>query len=254
MIQYLNFDVHTVKLRLHVPSTFMQAPLIFLTLIVKSTIALHWTHLKNNDIDGTCKWTLGKRLHVPVLFCGRYWLMMSCMSSASGASPPPPPGGATIVVLFPCDVLDLRSSEGRDDFVPLDFLQVKHILRYVRLSCINFHVLNHVMAHLHCRRWTLVQTRTLIPVLYKNREKGSESKSVQCEHVLHSAMWPSGLESESESITKSVSGNVINQPLKACSHLKFASASKLALCQNSNAKAKQRKDLKLFSAFVFLSS
>ena len=117
--------------------------------------------MKNGDIDGTCKWTLRTRLHAPVLFCGRYWLMMSCISSASGASPPPPPpGGATIVALFPCDVLDLRSSDARDGFAPLDFLQVKHILRNDRLSCINFHVLNHIMAHSHCRRlWYLSCTK-----------------------------------------------------------------------------------------------
>ena len=31
---------------------------------------------------------------------------------------------------------------------------------------------------------------------------------MQCEHVLHSTMWPSGLESESESVTEWVSSNV----------------------------------------------
>ena len=68
------------------------------------------------------------------------------------------------------------------------------------------------MAHLHCRRRTLVRTRTGIPVLYRNREQGSESESVQCEHVLHSTMQALGLESESESVPDYVSGNV-NKPL-----------------------------------------
>ena len=56
-----------------------------------------------------------------------------------------------------------------------------------------------VMAHLHCRR------RTRVPVLYRNREQGSESKSVQCEQFLYSTMWLSGFESESESVPESVS-------------------------------------------------
>ena len=41
-----------------------------------------------------------------------------------------------------------------------------------------------LMVHIHCR----VRTLILIPVLYRNREKGSECESVQCEHVLHSTM------------------------------------------------------------------
>ena len=64
-----------------------------------------------------------------------------------------------------------------------------------------------VLAHLHCQSRTL----TRIPLLYGNREWGSESKPVQCKHVLHSALSPLGLEFESESVSESVSDNV-NEP------------------------------------------
>ena len=45
-------------------------------------------------------------------------------------------------------------------------------------------------------------------VLYRNREWGSESKPMQCEHVLHSTMYSLGLESESQSVLESISNNV----------------------------------------------
>ena len=77
------------------------------------------------------------------------------------------------------------------------------------------------MAHLHPptpilrqtpAKGTRVRTRIRIPALYSNGEKGSESEYMQCEHVLHSMMLPSGLESESVSIPESVFINV-NEPL-----------------------------------------
>ena len=40
------------------------------------------------------------------------------------------------------------------------------------------------MAHLHFQTQTFIWTQTQIPVLYRSIEWGSESESVQCEHVL----------------------------------------------------------------------
>ena len=47
-----------------------------------------------------------------------------------------------------------------------------------------------------------------IPVLTEVRNRDLSSESVQCEHVLHSVMSPSDLESESESVPESISSNV----------------------------------------------
>ena len=70
------------------------------------------------------------------------------------------------------------------------------------------------MAHLHCWRRARVWTRTRFPVLHRNREWGSRSKSLQYDHFLHSTMQPMGLESGSESVSESICVNV-NIPYKS---------------------------------------
>ena len=48
-----------------------------------------------------------------------------------------------------------------------------------------------VTAYLHCRTRTRVQNQTRIPVLCRNREKGSETESVKCEnfYIVQRSHW-----------------------------------------------------------------
>ena len=64
------------------------------------------------------------------------------------------------------------------------------------------------MAYLHCRTWTQIPIRVWISVSKMGTVVIGDPSPFNVKHVLHSTMLPSGLESRSESVPKSVSGNI----------------------------------------------
>ena len=70
------------------------------------------------------------------------------------------------------------------------------------------------MAYLHCRTWTRIPIRVWISVskmgtvVIGDPSPDRDRSPFNVKHVLHSTMLPSGLESRSESVPESVSGNI----------------------------------------------